>query len=141
MNSVDTKAAIMKNFKQLSFDELKDIANQIHLVDNVPEDSVTAQFILEALVFRYERRISQIKRLNALALYPTEEMIWDENVVPSDYHSASGQVLALPKLNLQFLTLHDYLLRNFELFRLESTCKRLCLSNLLLHFHPFHVSC
>ena len=28
--------------------------------------------------------------------------------------------LAIPKLNLQFLTLHDYLLRNFELFRLES---------------------
>jgi intron-binding protein aquarius len=24
-------------------------------------------------------------------------------------------------LNLQFLTLHDYLLRNFNLFRLEST--------------------
>jgi len=31
--------------------------------------------------------------------------------------------LALPKLNLQFLTLHDYLLKNFHLFRLESTCK------------------
>ena len=31
--------------------------------------------------------------------------------------------LALPKLHLQFLTLHDYLLRNFNLFRLESTCK------------------
>lgn len=30
--------------------------------------------------------------------------------------------LALPKLNLQFLTLHDYLLRNLNLFRLESTC-------------------
>ena len=29
-------------------------------------------------------------------------------------------VLALPKLNLQFLTFHDYLLRCFNLFRLES---------------------
>lgn len=29
--------------------------------------------------------------------------------------------LALPKRNLQFLTLHDCLLRNFNLFRLEST--------------------
>ena len=28
--------------------------------------------------------------------------------------------LALPKLNLQFLTLQDYLMRNFHLFRLES---------------------
>lgn len=31
--------------------------------------------------------------------------------------------LALNKLNLQFLTLYDYLLRNFNLFALESTCK------------------
>ena len=30
-------------------------------------------------------------------------------------------MLALPKLNLQYLTFHDYLLRNFNLFRLEST--------------------
>ena len=39
-----------------------------------------------------------------------------------EFFSGEG-CLALPKLNLQFLTLHDYLLRNFILFRLESTCK------------------
>lgn len=57
-----------------------------------------------------------------MPLYPTESVIWDENVVPTSYFSGEG-CLALPKLNLQFLTLHDYLLRNFNLFRLESTCK------------------
>jgi intron-binding protein aquarius len=36
----------------------------------------------------------------------------------NDYNGT--QVLALPKLNLQFLTVHDYLLRNFILYRLES---------------------
>lgn len=115
-----------------SFDELRELAGCINLIDNVKEDDLSPQFLLEALVFRYERRVSQIKRLNAMALYPTEEMIWDENVVPSDYHSASGQVLALPKLNLQFLTLHDYLLRNFDLFRLESTCKLYSIASILL---------
>ena len=34
---------------------------------------------------------------------------------------AGENCLALPKLNLQFLTFHDYLLRNFNLFRLEAT--------------------
>ena len=34
---------------------------------------------------------------------------------------AGESCLALPKLNLQFLTAHDYLLRNFSLFRLEAT--------------------
>lgn len=155
-------------------------------------------------VSRHERRISQIEQLNLMPLYPTEKIIWDENIVPTEYYSGEGacqsqcmfrvsralectvkferfiqsggadedectlggklysldssvfQVLgqgcnlcgqktlcitvklllttpthihrlifpgclALPKLNLQFLTLHDYLLRNFNLFRLEST--------------------
>jgi Intron-binding protein aquarius N-terminus len=42
----------------------------------------------------------------------------------SHHHScntAGEACLALPKLNLQFLTFHDYLLRNFNLFRLEAT--------------------
>lgn len=55
-----------------------------------------------------------------MPLYPTEDIIWNENVVPTEYYSGEG-CLALPKLNLQFLTLHDYLLRNCNLFRLEST--------------------
>ena len=42
--------------------------------------------------------------------------------------------LALPKLNLQFLTLHDYLLRNLNLFRLESTCMFVCLSGEINRF-------
>ena len=40
-------------------------------------------------------------------------------MVPNEFFSGEG-CLALPKLNLQFLTLHDYLLRNFNLFRLET---------------------
>ena len=63
-----------------------------------------------------------------MPLYPTEDIIWDENVVPTEIYSGEN-CLALPKLNLQFLTLHDYLLRNFNLFSLESTCKY----NLLLY--------
>ncbi len=34
----------------------------------------------------------------------------------SEHYTGEG-ALALPKLNLQFLTINDYLLRNFSLFR------------------------
>ena len=45
---------------------------------------------------------------------------WDPAMVPlADFWGDA--CLALPKLNLQFLTLNDYLLRNFNLFRLEAT--------------------
>jgi hypothetical protein len=84
-------------------------------------------------VSRHERRASQLQALNEMPLYPTEDIIWNENIVPSEYFSGEG-CLALPKLNLQFLTLHDYLLRNFNLFRLESTCMY---QNILYSSHHF----
>ena len=55
-----------------------------------------------------------------MPLYPTEAVLFDEKQVPSTPWTGET-CLALPKLNLQFLSYHDYLLRNFQLFRLEST--------------------
>lgn len=42
----------------------------------------------------------------------------NESLVPTSY---SSKTLAIPKLNLQFLTFHDYLLRNFTLLKHETT--------------------
>ncbi|KAI3917850.1 hypothetical protein MKW92_020186 [Papaver armeniacum] len=61
----------------------------------------------------------QREAINALPLYPNEQIMWDANLVPCMNYHGEG-CLALPKLNLQFLTLHDYLLRIFNLFLLES---------------------
>ncbi|KAE8747342.1 hypothetical protein FOCC_FOCC005984, partial [Frankliniella occidentalis] len=113
-------------FSFCSLDKLRAIATYLNLVP--PEERqhiedwvrIDHEFILELLVSRHERRASQLELLNEMPLYPTEDIIWNENIVPTEYFSGEG-CLALPKLNLQFLTLHDYLLRNFNLFRLEST--------------------
>ena len=72
------------------------------------------------VVSAFEKRRSQRQAINEMPLYPNEDVLWDENVVPSIAYTGEG-CLALPKLNLQFLTFHDYLLRNFNLFRLEAT--------------------
>jgi intron-binding protein aquarius len=47
-------------------------------------------------------------------------LLWDDSVIPDINFTGEG-VLSLPKLNLQFLTFYDYLLRNYTLYRLEST--------------------
>ena len=67
------------------------------------------------LMFNFLEFISE-----CLMMPNLKEFIWDENLVPGEYYQGENP-LALPKLNLQFLTLHDYLLRNFKLFQLEST--------------------
>jgi len=120
---VDTREALMKHFGVLSQQTLHEIASYLHLAPSSPPcNTFTRQLLLEILVSHHERRPSQLEAINALPLYPTEQILWDENIVPSEFYNGET-CLALPKLNLQFLTLHDYLLRNFELFRLESTCE------------------
>ncbi|CAJ1439094.1 unnamed protein product, partial [Effrenium voratum] len=84
------------------------------------EEQRLCELLVEILVNRLERPVMQQDDVMKMPLYPTEELIWDPNLVPEEHYSGDYS-LALPKLNLQFLTIHDYLLRNFNLFRLEST--------------------
>lgn len=61
-----------------------------------------------------------------LSLYPDEKLLYNSFGIPDTgrnqgVHGAGGNTaLALPKLNLQYLTLLDYLFRQFSLYRLES---------------------
>ncbi|KAL6255928.1 hypothetical protein P5V15_013168 [Pogonomyrmex californicus] len=124
--SVDVRDALYKHFGSLSQEKLRSIASYLNLVPPVEREKdenwyrLDIDFLRELLISRHERRPSQLEELNEMPLYPTEDIIWNESIVPTEYFSGEG-CLALPKLNLQFLTLHDYLLRNFNLFRLEST--------------------
>ncbi|XP_023293066.2 RNA helicase aquarius [Lucilia cuprina] len=123
--SIDSRDSLEKHFGGLNEKALKEIASFLNLVPDELQPPfqwhrLDEDFLKELLITRHEKRCSQLDALNEMPLYPTEDIIWDENIVPSEYFTGDG-CLALPKLNLQFLTLHDYLLRNFNLFRLEST--------------------
>ena len=82
---------------------------------NLEDEAVLWELLVEHLM----PRPSHLDELNLMPLYPTESLLWDYNTLPLSHYSGN-EVLALPKLNLQFLSIHDYLLRNFTLFRLES---------------------
>ncbi|CAM9599683.1 unnamed protein product, partial [Choristocarpus tenellus] len=115
---------------RLPVETLKDLAQRMGLVQGDDEHvfgsalclrelSNNKAFLLEVLLNHFSERDSQLQQVNELPLYPNEALLWDENLVPLGQFY-SGKVMALPKLNLQFLTPHDYLLRSFNLFRLES---------------------
>ena len=119
--SIEERDQLEKHFMSLSRETLYNVCEYLHLVPAKAEEepideSFTHEFLSELVVSRHEKRDSQLEELNMMPLYPTEKFIWDEGA----YYQGETP-LALPKLNLQFLTLHDYLLRNFKLFQLEST--------------------
>jgi len=125
VSSMDTREGILKHLEKLSVARLRELCEKAHILGakddtsfmEVPE---TKAFLSEVFINSFEKRKSQRQEVSALPLYPSEDVLWDMNLVPElNYHG--DEVLALPKLNLQFLTIYDYLLRNFNLFRLEST--------------------
>ncbi|KAF9611000.1 hypothetical protein IFM89_026306 [Coptis chinensis] len=121
IGSIHKRADLSKKLSALSPEELQDlVCNKLKLVSDDDPWAKRVDFLIEVMVSFFEKRQSQKEAINALPLYPNEQIMWDESLVPSINYSGEG-CLALPKLNLQFLTLHDYLLRNFNLFRLEST--------------------
>ncbi|ERM94180.1 intron-binding protein aquarius [Amborella trichopoda] len=121
IGAIDKRAELTKKLSLLSSEELEDlICTKLKLISKDDPWVRRPDFLFEVIVSFFEKRQSQKEAINALPLYPNEQIMWDESLVPSINYSGEG-CLALPKLNLQFLTLHDYLLRNFHLFRLEST--------------------
>ena len=119
--AIENRNELIRHISVLDTDELHHlITRQLKLIS--PEDpmSMDSNFLLEVLVSAFQKRRSQRQTVNELPLYPNEEVILNDDVVMSSAVTDVG-CLALPKLNLQFLTFQDYLLRNFNLFRLEAT--------------------
>ncbi|KAJ2711323.1 hypothetical protein H4R19_003304, partial [Coemansia spiralis] len=103
------------------------------------DGSYASDFVVAAFGERYRQRPTAAEQARTASPYPTEQLLYSAAVDEADgyerqahavTYSTSGDsseatsvcypVLAVPKLNLQFLTVHDYLARSFELLQLES---------------------
>ncbi|KRY72483.1 Intron-binding protein aquarius, partial [Trichinella pseudospiralis] len=139
VSEVDNRNNLFKYLSVLSDEELLNLSADLNLVDpNHTEDpTLNRALLMEIMVNHHEKQPSQLDRINEMSLYPSEEILWNEKVVPVGYFK-HATCLALPKLGLQFLTLYDYLLRNFTLFRLESTYEiRLDIEDAIFRLKPW----
>ncbi|KCV72541.1 hypothetical protein H696_00133 [Fonticula alba] len=78
--------------------------------------------LVEALVLNFAADVASAIReadVEGGSLLPSEVTLWGAPEL-SDAPPAGDRPLPLPRLNLQFLTIQDYLQRNFHLFRLEA---------------------
>ncbi len=101
----------------------KDLTHLLYRLRLLPDSDETRDrhYMLEVLSTFLSIPPYPTDQLKLYPLYPTEEVLWDLSVIPaSSSQLRSSQVLALPKLSAQYLSFQDYLIRNFELVRLES---------------------
>ncbi|KAJ2804181.1 hypothetical protein H4R20_002608 [Coemansia guatemalensis] len=109
-----------------------------NIVEDNSERWYTREFLVSLFAERFRTRPTVADQVRAISPYPSETLLFGDVIEESDgferqpyavtVSSPSAKQtaclcypgLSVPKLNLQFLSLHDYLLRCFELFRLES---------------------
>jgi len=118
-SSIEDRSSLKGHLSKLDDKQLMDFAVGIQCVPK--GEAVSRHFAEEAILHRYCRRRTQADSFKREPLYPTEDLIWNTSIVPPSDFSFATKSLALPKLNLQFLTMYDYLLRNYTLYRLECT--------------------
>jgi len=126
VGELSKRESLMNSIQVLDSDQLIDLAMKLSILTekDLSSDSpleITDEFVIDLLMDSLLPRTRQIDELNMIPLYPTETLLWDTHQLPLSSRYSNNAVLSLPKLNLQFLSIHDYLLRNFKLFRLESS--------------------
>ena len=61
-------------------------------------------FLEEVLCQSYESRVSQMAAVNAIPLYPTETILWDDNQVPDVHYTGELHSFCFPALNIIMAT-------------------------------------
>lgn len=123
--SLDNPKSLIHHFEKASMEIVLDICNIVGARTVALDGSkMDKSELILSLVERLSvgRNVgSQIQDVNNEPLYPDQDLIFNESLIPNNYTYASHKCLPVPKLNIQFLTLHDYLLRNFVLYKLEAS--------------------
>ncbi|KAI3533420.1 intron-binding protein aquarius [Colletotrichum filicis] len=120
--SIDKRDELAGLLEPLTDEEIIELAGLLRLRTTYPDSlsvSIDRKFLLEALLTTFERRKSFQEIARDMALVPTEQSLFENNVMRTENYDGSHP-LALPKLNLQYLSVGDFLWRSLVLYRAES---------------------
>ncbi|KAB5570757.1 P-loop containing nucleoside triphosphate hydrolase protein [Coniochaeta sp. 2T2.1] len=120
--SIDKRTELAGLLEPLSTEELTQLADLLDLRISYPDSSklaVDRNFVLEVLLSTFEKRQTFQETAHGLNVLPDEETLFDHSLMRTDYYDGS-RPLALPKLNLQYLSVGDFLWRALVLYRCES---------------------
>ena len=102
--------------------ELEQLCSLLHLRTSYPPSAgiVTGRaFFLHVLLSTFAPVPDLQETMQQISVMPTERSLYDETLLKNETYD-STEPLALPKLNLQYLTLSDFLWRSFQLQQAEA---------------------
>ena len=116
---LSSRAVMAEYLGRLSDADMKELVCN-HLKLATPEDFEAYGRVLLEEVFAEELslRASSKRAVEDMPVYPTEALILNPMLIPED--KDRSMALAVPKINVQFLSLPEYLERNFKLYLMEA---------------------
>lgn len=120
--SIDQRGDLEPLFASLTDEELAHLTALLDLRASYPESTgltVDRKFLMEVLLSTFERRKTFQETAQALSILPTEKTLFDESLLRTDSYDGTHP-LAIPKLNLQYLSVGDFLWRSLVLNRCEA---------------------
>ncbi len=120
--SIDKRTELEGHLESLTDAELAELCDLLYLRTSFPSSTkmvIDRQFLMEILLSTHEKHKTFQETARDLSILPTERTLFEPMLLRNDNYNGS-QPLALPKLNLQYLTVGDFLWRSFILHRCES---------------------
>lgn len=120
--SIDQRRDLEPLLASLTDEELIQLTTLLRLRASYPESTgliVDRKFLLEVLLSTFERRKTFQETAQTLSILPTEKALFDESLLRTDSYDGTHP-LAIPKLNLQYLSVGDFLWRSLVLNRCEA---------------------
>jgi intron-binding protein aquarius len=110
------------HFTSLSDNELRRLCNLLTIRTTWPKTADTEpsrDILIEILTTTYQRPQDFRDVVARLPILPTEESLHDPAALENEAYDGS-KPLAMPKLNLQYLSMNDFMWRSFQLHRAEA---------------------
>ncbi|KAG9243785.1 DEAD helicases superfamily protein-like protein [Calycina marina] len=120
--SIDKRSELEGHLESLTDEEIIELCELLDLRTSFPGTSkivADRSFLTEVLLATHERQKTFQETARDLSILPTELALFEPTLLRNDIYDGS-QPLALPKLNLQYLTVGDFLWRSFILHRCEA---------------------
>lgn len=120
--AIDERKELENALTPLEDEELSELVAFLDLRTSYPDSTrlkIDRRFLTEIILSTFERRKTFQETARDMSVMPTEQMIFSESLSRTESYDAS-RPLAIPKLNLQYLSVGDFLWRSLVLYRYES---------------------
>lgn len=122
LGSIEQRSELEGQLSSLDESELESLCSLLGFRTGYPKSCGLIsgrELYMEILVSFYERKPSFQEATSKLSIMPTDTDLYDPALLRNESYDGS-RPLAIPKLNLQYLSLGDFLWRSFLLYRSEA---------------------